>query len=320
MLGELADRPPVLAWRHWPGDDQRAADFAHALLVFHAAYDWDAAVVPPHTSYLTEDYGVTSAWQGDATGDRTVTRHAVTRSLEWTELRVLDPQRGVLGRQLECLRLVRDGLDADTPLVITVPSPLTQASAVAGDTLMTRNMRTHPDRLQTGLNILTDSTLRFVEALRRIPVDGVWLLTTHATYDRLSAVEYATFGAPYDLKILEIAAELFWLNGVQIDADAPQFEHVQNYPVGVVNWRTCGKRPALLQGKSMLRGAASGGLDSWDHLYYGTPAAVREAARSALTDANSRRLVLAPERALPVGVPLSNLRALRDVVKPVGVR
>jgi hypothetical protein len=39
IAGEATDRAPVALWRHWPGDDQRAADLARSVVEFQQTYD-----------------------------------------------------------------------------------------------------------------------------------------------------------------------------------------------------------------------------------------------------------------------------------------
>src|SRR5690554_4099828 len=128
IAGEPTDRIPAALWRHWPGDDQRTADLARAVIDFQKTYDWDFVKVTPASSFSVSDYGVQDIWEGDNEGTRTIIKRPVQRSLEWTELRPLDPSRGTLGRQLECLRLIGEGLsDNDAPIIQTIFSPLTQA-------------------------------------------------------------------------------------------------------------------------------------------------------------------------------------------------
>jgi len=105
FAGERTDRIPVALWRHWPGDDQRAADLARATVEFQRTYDWDFVTIQPSASYGVIDLGLHDEWIGSADGSRSIVKRGVNRSLEWTELRPLDPQRGSLGRQLEAVRL-----------------------------------------------------------------------------------------------------------------------------------------------------------------------------------------------------------------------
>src|SRR5690606_26771832 len=98
--GEEADRVPVALWRHWPGDDQRAADLVEATVAFQRRWDFDFVKVTPASSFQISDYGVQDRWVGNIEGTREYVRRVVERSLDWTELRVLDPSRGALSRQL----------------------------------------------------------------------------------------------------------------------------------------------------------------------------------------------------------------------------
>src|ERR1700712_229244 len=94
MAGEATDRIPVALWRHFPGDDQRAADLARSAVDYQREYNWDFVNLTPSSSFCTGDYGVQDEWQGALDGTRTITKRGVTRSLDWTNLRTLDPSRG----------------------------------------------------------------------------------------------------------------------------------------------------------------------------------------------------------------------------------
>ena len=184
IAGEQVDRVPVALWRHWPGDDQRAADLAYATLAFQKAYEWDFVNVIPAESLFIIDYGLQDEWAGNPDGTRRIARRVIQRSLDWTELRALEPYRGTLGRQLECLRLVESGLSSDeTPFLQPILSPLGQARLAAGEALLIRHMRTHPERLHTGLNIFTETTLRFIEALKRTGIAGIYYMAEGACFD-----------------------------------------------------------------------------------------------------------------------------------------
>src|SRR5215213_10436862 len=120
IAGEPTDRIPVAVWRHFPGDDQRAADLARSTIEWQKTYGWDFVNVTPASTYSVLDYGVQDQWVGSLEGTRQYTKRAVNRSLEWTELRTLDPTRGALGRQLDCLRLICEGLGEQVPIVQTI--------------------------------------------------------------------------------------------------------------------------------------------------------------------------------------------------------
>jgi uroporphyrinogen decarboxylase len=319
IAGEPTDRTPVALWRHWPGDDQRAADLARSVVEFQKNYDWDFVKVTPAATFSVTDYGVQDVWEGNLEGTRNINKYAVQRSLEWTELRPLDPTRGSLGKQLECLRLIGEGLrDDDAPIIQTVFSPLAQAKYIAGNNSLIRHMRTHADRVHTGLNAITESTLRFIDALKRYPVVGIFYAIQHASYDVLSEEEYRQLGLPYDQKILESLPDKWWFNMVHLHGDAPMFKLCSQFPIQAINWHDQETEPDLNQGKALFNRAVCGGLSRWSHLHFGTPNSIREAGRAAIKATNNRRFILSTGCVTMISTPISNIRAVREVVETAG--
>ncbi|GAB4450570.1 MAG: uroporphyrinogen decarboxylase family protein [Anaerolineae bacterium] len=314
ISGEPVDRVAVALWRHFPGDDQRAADFATATVAFQQMYDWDFVKVTPASSFCVSDYGVQDRWVGSLEGTREYTQRAVERSLDWTMLKVLDPERGALGRQLQTLTLLKEAFGEDVPYIQTIFSPLSQAKNIAGPELLLRHMRTDPDRVHTGLRILTENTLRFLDAMRKSGISGIFYAVQHASYDVMSEEEYRTFGRPYDLEILE-AANRWWFNFMHLHGSAPMFDLVADYPVQALNWHDQETEPDLAIGKSKFAGAVSGGLGRWDPVHNGTPIEIRDRARQAIQLTNGRRFILATGCVVMVTTPMSNLRAVRNAVE-----
>lgn len=318
IAGEETDRVPVALWRHFPGDDQRAADFARSTVDFQRAYDWDFVKVTPASAYSVIDYGVQDQWAGNCEGTRAYTKRAVTRSLDWTALRTLDPMRGELGKQLDALRLIGEALGDDVPIIMTISSPLVQAKHVAGQDTLLRHLRMQPDRVRSGLSVITESTLRFIDALRRSPVAGIFYAVQHASYGVLSEAEYRDFGLPYDHRILDTLPERWWFNMLHLHGSDPMFGLIGEFRVQAVNWHDRGTEPSLGQARLMFDGALCGGLSTDEHLHLGTPSAIRDAARDAIAQLNGRRLILSAGCVAPVTSPLSNLRAARAAVEPAG--
>lgn len=315
IAGEATDRTPAAMWRHWPGDDQRTADFARSTVEFQRTYNWDFINITPSESFSVLDYGYQDEWEGSLEGTRICTKRAVSRSLDWTNLRPLDPMRGALGRQAEAIRLICDGLrNDDSPIIQTIYSPLTQAAMIGGRNLLVRHIRTNPDRIQTALNALTESTLRFLDSIKRYPISGIFYSIGEASYDVLTEEEYRLFGMPYDRKILETLTDKWWFNVLHMQGEAPIFRLCSQLPAQVINWRDQDTEPDLAQAKLQFNGAVSGGLSSYSHLHHGTPTTIREQIRLATSQVNNRRYILAAGNPVLVTTPLSNLRAVQDTV------
>ncbi|NDJ76149.1 MAG: uroporphyrinogen decarboxylase [Chloroflexi bacterium] len=315
IAGEEVDRVPVALWRHWPGDDQRATDLAEATIAFQRRWDFDFVKVTPASSFCLTDYGVQDRWVGSLEGTREYVRRAVERSLDWTELRVLDPSKGALARQLDVLRTLKEAFGTDVPFIQTVFSPLAQAKNIAGKGMLIEHMRTAPDRLKTGLNTITESTLRFLDAMRRSGIAGVFYAIQHASHVVMSETEYQEFGRPYDLRILDALSEDWWFNMVHLHGSAPMFDLVTDYPVQAINWHDRETGFSLADGKLQFAGAVSGGIGRWDPMHNGTPVEVRTQARQAIEQTNGRRFILSTGCVIMTTTPTSNIRAAREVVE-----
>ena len=316
LADEAVDRVPVALWRHFPGDDQRFADLARSIIDFQHDYNWDFVRAMPSRSFLVSDYGVSDAWRGDARGIREVNKRIVRRSLDWTELRPLSPNRGALAQQAECLRLVDQALQAeDTPLVQTIYSPLVQAAQLAGRQKLLRDLRLRPDRLRSGLTQLTESTMRFVTALARLDsVAGIFLVTEFANHDILSEVEYAAIALPHIRNILAALPSRWWLNIVQVAGASPMLGLIDELPIQAMNWDARAAGTSLEDARNTYSSAICGGLSDKD-LLLGTPSLLRAAIQQASRQCKSRRLIVSGSGSGFVTAPLSNIRAVRSAVE-----
>ncbi len=315
IAGELTDRVPVSLWKHYPGDDQRAADLARSHVDFMQFYDWDFLTVVPSRHYMVVDYGLQDVWRGTTTGARDIIKTPVQRTLHWTDLRPIDPNRGQFGKQIQCLQLIRNALTTETPVIQMLHSPLSQALFLGGEELLLRSMRTQADRLKTGLNSLTETTLRYLDALRRnTQIDGILYVANFVSYTDISEEEYMEFGIPYDTKVLDSLSSDWWLNVVQLSGKAPMLHLFAKQAVQVLNWSSIEARPSLARVQLDFDGAFCGGFGENTHVHSGTPTTIRDAAREAMNTMGRRRFILGSGQTIPVTSPLSNIRAAREAV------
>lgn len=319
LAGEPTDRAPVMLWRPFPGDDQRVADHAQAINDFQFAYDWDACVIAPTWAFGGGEYGLQSEWLGSPDGLTVPQRRVIKRSLDWTELRLPDPTRGEFGRLGATVKWVTEAMSLPaTPVIVGVLSPLAQAARLAGAEVLMRHLRTQPDRLRTGLNILTDATVRFIDSLRALNIAGVYIRVEHAYYDLLSEAEYMAFGLPGDSAIFANTPKSVWLKAVYLRGAAPMIKLVGAMGVNCVGWDDRNSDLELQAAKSQWDGAFLGGLDPERHLRAGTPASIRDAAREALSVMNGRRLIVGCGASGLITTPQSNWRAARLSVEKSG--
>ncbi len=311
LNGESVDRVAVALWRHFPVDDQRPEDLAAATVEFQTLYDFDFVKVTPSSSFCLRDWGAEDEWTGDPEGTREYTRRVVARADDWTTLKPLDPGKGWLGGQLRALQLIRAALPADTPVVQTIFSPLSQARTLAGADALPLHARRHPAELKAALDVITETTLRFLEAVKGAKVDGIFYAVQLATQRVFSEAEYREFGEPFDRKVLQAARDL-WLNVTHLHGEDVMFDLAASYPTQVMNWHDRETAPTLAEGKKKFPGAVCGGLRQWETMVRGTPDSVRAEAQAAIEETGGRRLILGTGCVTPIIAPRANLRAARE--------
>lgn len=312
IRGEVADRPPVSLWRHFPVDDQSPHSLAQSTAIFQQQYDFDFVKVTPASSFCLLDWGVDDVWHGNTEGTRDYTRRVVKEPKDWHRLQILKPDAGGLGRQLECLRKLREALGEDVPVIQTVFSPLAQAKNLAGEGLLFEHLHRSPEDVIAGLRVITETTAAWVDRLHQESIDGVFYAIQHASYRYFDRDGYEKFGERFDLEILE-RASAFWLNVLHLHGDAIQFDLAEHFPVQVVNWHDREVDPDLASGGERFSGAVCGGVRRGT-LVYGEPDEVAQEAEQALKACRGKGVVLGTGCVTPIIAPRANLQALRDAV------
>ena len=313
FAGEAVDRPAVALWRHWPVDDGHGPELARATLAFQRDYEFDFIKVTPNSNYCIEGYGAAAIWQGSTEGSYGWGTRVIQSPEDWTKLRPLDPNTGLLAEVLEANRQIGETLGETTPFIQTIFNPLAQAKNLAGDRFLA-DLRQHPDAVKAGLAVLTESIVRFIEALKSTGAAGIFLAVQHASYDLLTEEEYRTIGKPLDLQILA-ATEGMWFNLVHLHGSHVMFDLLADYPAQVINWHDLETPPSLQQALSKTKMALCGGLRQWETMVYGNPEGVRAEALQALAATGGRRFILGTGCVTPIITPTCNIVATRRVVE-----
>lgn len=316
LAGDIADRPPVALWRHFPVDDQDPASLAQSTVAFQQLYDFDFVKVTPASSFAVRGWGVEDAWQGSVEGTRVYTRRAVIAPEDWRKLTKLDPDAGALADCLTCLARVREGLGPDMPILATIFSPLAQAKNLAGEDVLLEHLRRMPESLSAGLATLAATTIDFVEAARAVGIDGIFYAIQHARARTMDLPTYRRLAEPHDRAILEAAGGL-WLNVLHLHGAGVHFELAEEYPVAVVNWHDRETSPDLGEGKRRAGKAVCGGIARVETVVLGNAERIAgEASEAKRQTDGGRGLVLGTGCVVPITAPLGNVRAVRAAAEP----
>lgn len=314
IAGEMADRPPIALWRHFPVDDQNPIQLAKRTLEFQELLDFDFIKVTPASSFCLKDWGVKDQWNGVAEGTRDYTKRVIFKADDWRSLPVLNPDGGSLGLQLRCLEYINQSLQNEAPFIQTIFSPLAQAKNLSGNDELMRSIRRDPQSVHSALGVITESTIAFIESAKGHGIAGIFYAIQHASYDYFDSAGYAEFGRPYDLQILEAVGDL-WLNVLHLHGKEIMFDLASDYPVQVVNWHDRETSPTLKEGKETIPGAVCGGLRRWNTLVIGTPQDVMAEAQDALQSTNGGQgHILGTGCVVPINAPRGNLLAAREAV------
>jgi len=314
LSGVKNDQIPVALWRHFPVDDQTPGNLASATINFQKTYDFDFIKVSPSSSYCLNDWGVEDRWTGNPEGSREYSKHVINEPEDWLKLKNLDPRKGALGNQLECLKAVVKEFSPHTPIIQTIFSPMAQAKNLIGKDKLQVHLRSAPDALHEGLKIITQTTIKFIEQISILGIDGLFYSIQHAQLNTLSIPEFASFQKFYDLQILN-AAKKFWLNVGHIHGEDLMFSEVINYPFAVLNWHDRSTQPSLSEGQKMFKGAICGGLRQWDTMAYGTARQVRLEALDAMRQTSGQKFILGTGCVCPIITPHGNFMEAVQTVK-----
>jgi uroporphyrinogen decarboxylase len=200
-------------------------------------------------------------------------------------------------------------IGADTPILQTVFSPLSQAKHLAGEATLEAHLRDHPDAVQSGLGVITESTRRFIEAVAGLGVDGIFYAVQHAQKSVMAEDEFVRWSRESDMLLLH-AAGTFWCNMLHVHGEQIYFESFRDYPAQIINWHDRETDPTLSEAGSVWPRAMCGGL-SRTSLVFGTAEGLSREASDSLATSARNRLVLSTGCVVPIIAPHGNLLAAR---------
>lgn len=314
IAGEELDRPPIALWRHFPVDDQSPRSLAQATIDYQRRYDFDIVKVSPSSSFCLKDWGAKDEWQGASEGTREYTYRVIQHPDDWQRLPILDPRQGFLASQIECLRTIVGEFGEEVPVIQTVFSPLAQAKNLVGAQNLLVHARRFPQALQAGLNTITESIKRFIEAVYQTGADGIFYAVQHAQYSIFTQQEYDQFGRVNDLLALEPAKNMK-LNMLHLHGTQIMFDLFLDYPVAIINWHDRETDPSLAQAKRLFHGVLCGGIQRFETMVLGNPEKVTAEAREAIRETGGKRFILGTGCVMPVVTPRANILAARQFVE-----
>jgi uroporphyrinogen decarboxylase len=300
LAGERVDRVPFCFWHHFKpeGSGERMAELT--MEFFRKKFDLDIVKIMPDLPYPAPEPPITQADQ-------------------WSALPHLGLDTPMFQQQLICIRTLRAQLGNDFPLILTLFSPLTYTFRFTGKAQAIAHARENPEAFEQGLAILAANLRPLVGAAIEAGASGIFFSCMGATNIDFTPAEYARFGRPYDLQVLE-GAQNGWLNVIHVHADPGQegdeiyFEDFVDYPVAVMSWSDRLTGPSLSEALTMTDKCLMGGLAERGPLTHGGETEIENEIMAAVTQTRGRRLILANGCSVPDDTPEEWLHVARRLV------
>ncbi len=248
-----------------PGTDLDPEAIAQKTYEFYKTYDFDFVKTMNNGMYAVEDFGCTIDYSEIAKGGvAKLVSSPVHCADDWKKLKVCSCDKGSNARELRHLKLVLDKLSGEeVPVIFTVFTPITIADKICGGELTEYLEGGYGEEVKSALEVITETTCQLAEAAISQGADGIFLASQMSSYDKCTVRQYAEFGKPYDLRVLE-AAKKGWMNTLHCHGNDIMFELLKDYPVQIFNWHAWETLPDLEEAYMLTGKCLMGGLNRTD--------------------------------------------------------
>jgi len=322
LQGGEVDRVPISLWKHYHLQDRAPRQHAKVSLALHRQFDTDLIKLTPSGLTPIQDWGATIKFGQDDDFLPLAVEPIIKKAADWETLPRLNVTMGALGRELELIHHVAQGLGGSAPFMMSIFSPFTVAYKLCGDKLtgmdVVNYLRESPRQLHAGLEVITDVLIDYASACMDAGAPGFFFATQLTNYDAVTKGEYQEFGVPYDLKVLESLAGKSKVTMLHVCKENLMFDLVSDYPVDVINWADRTSGTSIAEARMMTDITLAGGL-GLDTLLNGSEEDVLAQARDAMQQAGRTGFILAPGCVIKGPSPDANLAAARQAVEETRV-
>ncbi len=297
VSGQPVDRLPVCFWHHFRPGGSGARMAEETLRFFDREFDLDIVKIMPDLPYPFP-------------------RRSIRDPDDWRLIEPVAPDQGMFGQRLVAIRMLRESLGAETPIVLTIYNPITEVRRFAADTeTFTQHLREHPAAVHRALGVIAENLQRNIAAAIAAGADGVYYALQGITEDGLGEMGYREFGRPYDFVALR-GAESGWLNISHVHGDHDLLMDLAiDYPVQVISWSDRLTGLSLRQMRLKSEKCFMGGLHEFGALAEGDERAVIAEAEDAVAQIGGRKFILANGCSVRDETPHENLRRSRAALR-----
>lgn len=213
---------------------------------------------------------------------------------EKTDLSMGSVNHGPLHQQLQVLKSFIPMKKDSAPVLFTVLSPLSSAAAMFPHLLTDASVS--PSQKEELLTDISERTCSLVRTAVEAGADGIFFITTLASYDALSPSLYRKYGFPYDIAVLSSSPG--WCNILHAEGKEIMFPLLRKYPVQFITRNAPDSLQGLKEMAALSQKSIIGGL-SLDSLSQDRRDYLEHEVYMALKETQGKRLIISPGTALP---------------------
>lgn len=250
LNGKLADRPPITAYRHFPGHERNPEELANTMLEFHEKYDWDILKIHPAATYMQEVWGQEFDYI-NYENEIFPTRISETDSkCDLSIFTEKDIDTPVLKDHIEVVKIIKEKMKDDAPVLQTVFTPISILTGVFGFPMVRRHfpadraddpifdiMENREGELLEALENITQTYINYWKGLKEAGCDGMFLAgVSWARSGYATEEEWEKYVKDFDEKICDaIRADggIVMYHTCGIKSNPQRFV---NYNIDILHW------------------------------------------------------------------------------------
>jgi uroporphyrinogen decarboxylase len=318
LRGEAVDRPPLAFWMHNYVTENTPETMASESVRLAREFDWDYLKPQCRAQCFAEMWGLRYEPSGDPAVSYRVTHAPCAEANDLAKLSPADARGGVLGEQLQALRLIRAAVGPDTPIVWTVFSPLMVIPYLlrGGRNQALALLRSDAPAVEHALSVIAETLASYSQACVEGGADGIFYATNLAADGLLTKAECRKFQRPSDERVLDAVSPAPF-NVLHICGSHIHFDEFTDYAVHAFSWAAAGPgNPSLSEGHKRTGRASLGGLPARPLAASLTAQAMAQKARGAIAEMCGRWLLLAPDCSVDPRTPAELLHGAKAGTEP----
>ena len=250
LRGQLPDRPPITAYRHFPKSERKPNELARVMLDWQKKYDWDIMKIHPSAVYMQEVWGDVFDYNNYV---QEIFPKKISRATNSDDLSIFDKKdmsNKTLKDHVEVIKIIKENLTEDIPIIHTLFTPLTIITNIFECPFVRRHfhaerkdnkifdiIKNKEKKLERALENITDTYINYWKELKQTGIDGLfyagisWARTGYMTED-----EWRRYIKKYDLKFLKEVKKdggliIYHTCGIKSNP-----ERFSDYPIDILHW------------------------------------------------------------------------------------